>query len=295
MLADGAQAAFAAGAVAALDAAGVRWTRAAGAGLGAEIAVLAALGEAGSAAGRWRQQGVSGCPLFTSQAATARALLGARTELLAVPDAWRLSGWLDTAALAAHIGDGAAGWAEALAKRGVSCRIAVCDTARGADFWVELAAVEPDAAVQMLRAAASFPGGWGPIETTLGGKTAMLTGGVLAAAGLAEVLENERWAWDIVCGFPVPAARRPGLGASLLEQIQRRAETSAAAWVAAAAAGRPKAAIRVIAPGEACYRQWATRDGADLGVEYPLPWERNGDLVAALVEFGAFSAAAAGA
>jgi hypothetical protein len=48
----------------------------------------------------------------------------------------------------------------------------------------------------------------------------------------------------------------------------------------------------MVAPNEKAWRAFSGRDGADLGVEYPLSWERNGELVGALGRFGAFAAGA---
>ena len=51
----------------------------------------------------------------------------------------------------------------------------------------------------------------------------------------------------------------------------------------------------MVAPAAGSYLAWAARDGADLGVEYPLPNERNGELLASLVEYGRHAAGRSGA
>ncbi len=56
VLADGGQAAFAAGAVAELARSGAAWSCGAGAGLGAHVALLALLGEAEEGERRWLRQ-----------------------------------------------------------------------------------------------------------------------------------------------------------------------------------------------------------------------------------------------
>ncbi|MGE5236041.1 MAG: hypothetical protein ACM3O7_06820, partial [Acidobacteriota bacterium] len=91
-----------------------------------------------------------------------------------------------------------------------------------------------------------------------------------------------------VCGFPVPAVARPAAPANLIEILQRREETAAAEVWSRAPGGN--AGLCVIAPTSARYRAWAGRVEAELGVEYPLPWERNGELARGLVDFGRFSA-----
>jgi hypothetical protein len=52
-------------------------------------------------------------------------------------------------------------------------------------------------------------------------------------------------------------------------------------------------AARLLAPTATAYRSWAARDNAEIGVEWPLPTERNGELAGLLVEFGAAVARAA--
>jgi hypothetical protein len=87
-------------------------------------------------------------------------------------------------------------------------------------------------------------------------------------------------------------AVRPALGGSLHELIQRRQEAQAAAAVEGWLARLGGASPRVFAPSAAAYREWAARDNADIGVEYPLSWERNGALTGAIVRFGSFLARA---
>lgn len=93
-----------------------------------------------------------------------------------------------------------------------------------------------------------------------------------------------------MCGFPVPAIARPALGGSLLELVQRRIEGSAARAVGGWLAGPRGGSMRLLAPSEGAWRAWAARDTAELGVEYPLTWERNAALTSALVGFGGFVA-----
>ena len=97
---------------------------------------------------------------------------------------------------------------------------------------------------------------------------------------------SEAAGWDVVCGFPVPPVARPGLGDALLELVQRREEIRAGLTVSSWSSP----GLEVIAPTGAGYARWATRDGAELGIEYPLPWERNGELVGVLVEYGRVAA-----
>lgn len=291
MLADGVQAAFAAGAVAELARAGGVWLRGAGAGLGAELAALAVLGEAERGAAAWQREGESGCPLLLSRVGAALAALGDHSDVTVLPDPWRLSGWCDDGPLVARLASVAAGLGERLVARGVRCTVAVTDLEWGVHRWVELAGVGDGEAARLLRAAAAFPGGWGPVG---GEGSTLLAGGVEAAQDLAAVLAEGPGEWDVVCGFPVPAARRPGLSAALLEQVQRRGEMGSASLLARIQAS-PPVSIRLVAPGERLWREFARRDGADLGCEYPVPAERNAELVSLLVAFGAFAARTAAA
>jgi len=256
--------------------------------LGAELAVRGLLGGAAEGAEIWRRQGGTGCPLLTSRISAARESLGQGAEVMAFPDAWRLSGWLDRASLAAHLSRAAEGWSSELASRGVRCAVAVCDLSRGANSWVELAETDPSEAPGIMQAAAAFPAGWGPVEAPCGGGTAILAGGVEAVVGIAAPPSAEPLSWDIVCGFPVPAVGRGGLGTSLLEQVQRRTEIAAAGLVSRLFESGAMPGGRLFAPTEQAWASWAGRDGAELGIEYPLPCERNGELVMGLLEFGAF-------
>jgi hypothetical protein len=282
VLADGAQAAFAAGAVAELARGGRSWGAARGAGLGAQVALMAALGEAAEAERRWLRQGAGGCSLLASLVARGRQRLFGEPGLLLLPDALELAGWLDPVELEEHLAPDLAGVPERLRRAGASCAVAVEDLAAGRAGWVELGAVAVADAAAALQATVRFPAGWGPVAG--GGDSAL----ALRWGGAGIVADLGGWpdagdGWDVVCGFPVPPVARPALGGSLLELVQRRDEVRVGA--AAARAGRP-----VIAPAAASWAAWAVRDGAELGVEYPLPWERNGELVGRLVEYGRFAA-----
>jgi len=281
VLADGAQAAFAAGAVAELARAGCSWVAARGAGLGAQVALLAVLGEAAEAERRWERQGGSGCPLLASLVARGNGRLAGEPGLLLLPDALALPGWLDPVELEEHLAPDLAGIPERLARAGARCAVAVDDLTAGRSAWIELGELPATGAAAALRAAARFAGGWGAVAE--GGATgaAVLWGGA-ACADLGGALAESRGPLDVVCGFPVPPVARPGLGGSLLELVQRRDE--ARAGEAAAALGVP-----VIAPAAASWAAWAEREGAELGVEYPMPWERNGELIGGLVAYGRFA------
>lgn len=290
VLADGVQAAFAAGAVAELARAGVFWRRGAGAGLGAHVAVLALLGEAVEAERRWLRDAEQGSTLLRSRLAAAQQRLGPGTGVVVAPDPWAMDGWLDPAGLAEHLAPEMAGVPERLARAGARCVVAVDDLGTGEAAWVELAELAPEPAGRMLRAAATFPAGWGPEIVVEGDNVRTLWGGVGVALACAPPWRSGQGAWDVVCGFPAPGMARTALGGSLLELMQRRQEARSAAavggWV-----GRPESAsLRLIAPEAKAYRAWAARDNAELGAEYPLPWERNGELTASLVRFGAFVA-----
>jgi hypothetical protein len=288
VLADGSQAAFAAGAVAELARAGQSWTVARGAGLGAQVAVLALLGEAGEAERRWRRQAESGLPLFTSAVSGARSRLGERPGIAVTPDAWSLSGWLDPDELREHLAPEAAGVPERLRRAGVRCTVAVEDLSAGTVTWVELSELSPAPAAEALAAAASFPAGWPAVAAADGAAAALRWGGVgLVASGAGWL--SEAAGWDVVCGFPVPPVSRPGIGDSLLELVQRREEIRAGS----AAAGWGSPMVRLVAPTTAGYARWAGRGAAELGVEYPLPWERNAELVGLLVDFGRAAASKA--
>jgi hypothetical protein len=284
VLADGTQAAFAAASVAELSRAGVWWSVGRGAGLGAQVAVLAVLGEAAEAERRWQRQAALGCPLLRSRLARLQESVGTEEGVVVSADAWSLPGWLDPDVLREHLAPEMGGLPGRLRRAGVRCSVAVTRLDAGTTEWAELADLPPESATSALVASASFPGGWGAVETT--GKTGVtvLWGGCAAAAQHLEV-EHEAIGWDLVCGFPVPAAARPALGRSLLELVQRRDEAAAAAAVERWLRGRRGGNVRLLAPTVEAYRDWSARDGADLGVEYPLPWERNGELLAQVLSF----------
>lgn len=290
VLADGVHAAFAAGAVAELARAGASWERGAGGGLGAHVALLALLGEAEEAERRWLREAENGCPLFRSRVAAARERLGSVPGVMLTPDAWTLPGWLDPTGLVEHLAPETAGVPERLTRAGRSFAVAVEELTTGVTSWVELVGQRPERAAALLRAAATFPVGWGPEALTEGEATRRVWGGVGAALACDPPFGGGPAAWDVVCGFPVPVAVRSALGESLHELMQRRQEARAAAAVSRWIARGGEAPVRVVAPSDAAYREWAERDNADLGVEYPLPWERNGALTGAIVRFGAFVA-----
>lgn len=284
VLADGLQTAFAAGAVAALARAGCRWGRGLGAGLGAQVALLALLGEAEEAARRWRRQGELGCPLLRSRVAAARERLGEGDGVVLLPDAWRSGGWLDEGALLEHLAPEAADPGGRLARGGASLAVAVADLVAGEAGWAEVHGRPPGEALAWLDAAARFAGGWPPRVTGGAGEQRALCGGV-GAVPAGELPAGN--GWDVVCGFPVPPVRRPGIGTSVWETVQRRAEMRAAALVAAWWA----AGARVVCPTAAALRAAAQRPDAELEVEFPLPWERNGELCVLLVKTGELAAA----
>jgi predicted acylesterase/phospholipase RssA len=293
VLADGAQAAFAAGAVAELARRGAEWGKGAGAGLGAQIGVLAVLGEAAEAERRWLRDAELGCLLLRSRLAALRERFGPTPGALLTADAWTLAGWLDPVTLGEHIAPEMAALPERLARLGRSFAVAVEDLRNGYTEWAELALIAAQEAGELLAASATFPGGWGPEVVDEGEPGRLLWGGVAAATSCPPPWAGSGSRWDVVCGFPVPVCARPALGGSLFELIQRREEARAAAvvteWREAASAG----AMRLIAPGANTYLAWTARNNADLGVEYPLPWERNAELATGLARFGAFTVAAA--
>ncbi len=293
VLADGAQAAFAAGAVAGLARAGVRWRRGAGAGLGAHVALLALLGEAPEAERRWRRQAELGCPLLRSRLAAARERLAEAPGVAVTLDAWTLAGLLDDGALAEHLAPEMAAAPERLARAGADLAVAVEDPVAGRAAWVELGGVDAVEAGGLLRAAAAFPGGWGPQGVAGGGWAGPLWGGAGVVAGVEPPWAADGLEWDVVCGFPVPALARPALGGSLIELIQRRSEARAAAGVARWLERGSGRSLRVVAPDAAAWRAWSGREAAEIGVEYPLPWERNGELTAGVLACGAAAASAA--
>jgi hypothetical protein len=280
VLADGIQAAFAAGAVAELGRAGARWGAAWGAGLGAQIAVLALLGEAEEAERRWRRQGELGCPLLQSRVSVAQERIADREGVLVLADPFRADGWLDGEVLDEHLAPERADLPGRLRAAGAVAHVALADLGTGTLGWVALGSAGAAEAGELLTAAATFAAGWGPRRISAGGGDRLLLGGVGvlpedAPAGAAA------GACDIVCGFPVPAVARPGVAGALLEAVQRRDELRAAALVPTWGG-----AARLLAPTPAAYRSWAARDNAELRVEWPLPTERNGELAGLLVDFG---------
>ena len=293
VLADGAQAAFAAGAVAKLARAGVTWRRGAGAGLGAHVALLALLGEAPEAERRWRRQAELGCPLLRSRLAAARERLGDAPGTTLTLDGWAFAGWLDDDALAEHLAPEMAAAPERLARAGFGVAVAVEDLAAGRSEWIELAGVGAAEAGDLVRAAAAFPGGWGPEEVAGEQWAGRVWGGVGAALGGDAPWTGDALAWDVVCGFPVPAVARPALGGSLVELVQRRTEARGAAAVERWLDAGPGRELRLIAPTDAVWRAWSGREAAEIGVEYPLPCERNGELTAGVLECGVAAARAA--
>ncbi len=182
---------------------------------------------------------------------------------------------------------------ERLARAGAGLAAAVEDLAAGCSVWVELAGVEAAEAGSLLRAAAAFPGGWGPQEVAGGRWAGNVWGGVGAALGGQAPWVGDSLAWDVVCGFPVPPLARPALGGPLIELIQRRSEARAAAEVARWVEAGSGRSLRVVAPGAAVWRSWSGRESAEIGVEYPLPCERNGELTAGVLECGGAAARAA--
>ncbi len=293
VLADGAQAAFAAGVVAELARRGTVWVMGAGGGLGAQVGVLAVLGEAVEAERRWLRDAELASPLMRSRLAAFRERVGPTPGAVLAADPWTLAGWLDPESLAEHLAPEMAALPERLTRAGRSFAVAVEDLGTGGTAWVELTRVSAHQAGTLLRAAATFPAGWGPELVTEGDTTRRSWGGVGAAVACMPPWAVGGGRWDVVCGFPVPVSPRPALGDSLLELIQRREEALAGAAVSRWLAGRTEGPPRLFAPTAQAYRVWADRDNADLGVEYPSPWERNGELAAGMVRFGVFVAAAA--
>jgi hypothetical protein len=287
VLADGIHAAFAAGAVAELGRAGGRWDAVWGAGLGAQVAVLAALGESEEAARRWRRQAESGCPLLQSRISAVQERMVRREAVLVLPDPFRADGWLDPEVLDEHLAPERADLPGRLRAAGATAHVALADLEAGSLGWIALGSAGAADAGALVAAAATFAAGWGPRRVSGGGGDRLLLGGV-GALPVDAPAGTAAGPCDLVCGFPVPAAMRPGLGGALLEAVQRRDECRAAAIVAGWGA-----ATRLLAPTPAAYRGWAARENAELGVEWPLPTERNGELAGRLVEFGAAVARAA--
>ncbi|HNX50851.1 MAG TPA: hypothetical protein PLS53_06860 [Thermoanaerobaculaceae bacterium] len=288
VLADGIQSAFAAGAAASLARAGAVWSEAMGAGLGAQVAALALLGEAEEAGRRWKRQGELGCLLLTPVMATARRRLG-DAAVTALPDAWRIPGWLDEGVLGEHLAPEAAALPARLQRLGKHLQVVILNLTAGTSQAVPLENADAARAAHILDAAARFPGGWGPASSLSGTSPELLWGGIAAVASGTLPGAGK---WDLVCGFPVPPLPRPGLSTSIWETIQRRDEQQVGSlvtdWVRAAATG-----CRVVAPTEADLRSVSGRPDTELAVEYPLPWERNGELCSLLVRMGEAAAARA--
>lgn len=265
VLADGAQAAFCAGVVAELSRGQAGWQQGAGAGLGALVALYAVAGQPEQAAELFTRQKETEASLFASPLALAQECL-VGSDLLVLPDPWRWSGWLARERLEELL-------APALALVGrAPLFVALEDVTTGRRSWCPLHAG------QQLLASCAFPMGWAPTGEGL-------WGGV-GACGELEPPPLSVDEIDVVCGFPVPAVERPGLGTGLLATVQRRDELLAARVVARWQEALP--AMRVWAPQAASYLKFSQRENALVGVEYPLPTERNGALCALMVEYGRF-------
>lgn len=291
VLADGLQAAFAAGAVAELARRGRTWDVAVGAGLGAQVAVLAALGEASEAARRWQRQGEHGCPLLAPLAEEVARRLEGLQGALAMLDPWRLPGWLDPAALAEHLAPEAAAVPMRLRQRGARAFVLLQEVASGRVIWEELTHLDAIPALEALTGACTFPGGWGPHQGETGRRH---WGGVGLLAGTPPEVAGLCAAWDIVCGFPMPPVAREWVSSSLWEQVQRRDEALAARAVAGWVSAMTQTEVMIIAPEAELWRRVEKREDAELGVEYPLAGERNGELAARLLGAGSAAAAEAG-
>ncbi len=282
VLADGVHAGFAAAAVAALARGGRRWGWGLGAGLGAQVAVLALLGEAAEAERRWRRQATSGAPLLRSRISAAEERLGPGTGVRVCADAWTLDGWLDPVSLAEHLAPEMAGVPARLRAAGARVWVCVEELGSGARRSVELGGVDAAEAGELLLVAASFPGGWGPRP---GGEREGLRWGGVGVVTLPALSRGA--AVDLVCGFPYPAVGRPAAGRSLFEAIQVRTEARTADAVRAWVDAQREAGVDVAAPTSAGYAAAVGREEADLAVEYPLPWERNAELLGLVMDLGA--------
>lgn len=284
VLADGAQTGFAAGAVAGLASRGRSWSAAWGAGLGAQVALLALLGEADEAARRWQRWAEGGAGIVRPRVQAAREAVSGIDGVRAVLDPWRLDGWLDERELRDHLLPESADLPGRLGRRGARCWVSIVDLAAGAGGVVEIGSLGAEAAGEAVVAAGRFAGGWGPDgEARWGGVAAAAAAWPPALAALP---------LDVVCGFPVPPVRRAIGAASLFELVQRRDEITAATSVMREAAARSPEATRIVAPSQSEYLAWADRDGAELGAEYPLPWEHNGALLGGVIAFGRHCGAA---
>lgn len=288
VLADGAHAAFAAGAVAEMARSGAGWRAALGAGLGAQVAVLAAVGEAEEADRRWRRQGELGCPLLRPRIRAWRQRLDNADGVLVLPDALSLAGWLDPAELAEFLAPEAGGLPDRLRHAGVRAAVAVHDL-NLAPRWASLEAATAPEAWRFLMASACFPAGWPPAVGLPESGPEPLWGGVAAVPSGGIPATGEIIAWDVVCGFPVPATCGSAWSPSLFELVQRR-DLACAAERIQEWRREPGSAVRLVAPTAEAWTRFANRDGADLGLEYPLPWEQNGELTAIVISFGRFVA-----
>lgn len=280
VLADGVTAAFAAGAVAALARRGRAWSQGLGAGLGAQVALLALCGEAEEAARRWRRQSEMGCPLLRSHLAAAQETLKPDCGVVLLPDGWRLGGWLDERSLAEHLAPEAADPGGRLTRAGATLQVAVTDLVTGSSRWLDVHGQSPEQAFARLAATARFAGGWPPLAITHAQCHHLLAGGVGAVTAVVLAPELD---WDVVCGFAVPPIDRPGCGVSIWEQVQRSDELRAGRVVSD---WEKNSNVQVLAPDEAALRAASHRPDAELRVELPLPWERNSELCGLLVRMG---------
>ena len=263
VLADGSQTAFCAGVVAELAASGVAWQEGAGAGLGAVVALLALAGGAEEAARRFARLGEEQAGLFVPAVRLAQQRLADPTFLV-LPDPWRLTGWLSREVLEEYLAP------EQALGGSVRLLVALEELSQGRRSWQRLLGGDE------LLAVCAFPGGWGP---DAGGRW----GGVGVCSGLPWP-PLEVGTVDLVCGFPVPAVARQGLEGALFTTVQRREELAAAATVERWLGNVSKA--RLWAPSQESYAAFSQRDNAELGVEYPLAAEHNGELCELLVRYG---------
>ena len=211
VLADGAHAAFAAGAVAELAGSGARWRVTAGAGLGAHVAALAAIGETEEIERRWRRQAELGCPLLRPLIRAWRQRLGAAEGALVLPDALALGGWLDPVELDEFLAPEAAGLPERLRRAGARTAVAVHDLDLGESRWVAIESVGAPEALGVLTAAACFPSGWPPLvarsETQSRSAVGRCRGG--AGGGVPLLWRPPGGTWCAASRCPRHADRRP--------------------------------------------------------------------------------------